>query len=63
VILGFIGVKLVLEALHGSGVTWAVTIPVWVSLAVVTTVLAVTTAASLLKVRRHGKRPTSSAAG
>ncbi|MEP6853746.1 MAG: TerC/Alx family metal homeostasis membrane protein [bacterium] len=52
VILGFIGVKLVLDALHGSGVPWAVTIPVWVSLAVVIAVVAVTTAASLLKVRR-----------
>ncbi len=56
VILGFIGVKLVLEALHGSGVSWAVTIPVWVSLAVVISVLAATTVASLLKVRRDGVR-------
>jgi tellurite resistance protein TerC len=63
VILGFIGVKMVLEALHSSGVPWATTIPVWVSLAVVITVLAITTAASLLKVRRDGQRPTKNAAG
>ncbi|MDP9220653.1 MAG: TerC/Alx family metal homeostasis membrane protein [Actinomycetota bacterium] len=56
VILGFIGVKMVLEALHSSGVSWAVIIPVWVSLAVVIAVLAATTVASLLKVRRDAQR-------
>jgi tellurite resistance protein TerC len=47
VILGFIGVKLVLHALHESGVP-APEISIPVSLGVIVTVLAVTTATSLL---------------
>jgi tellurite resistance protein TerC len=51
VILGFIGVKLVLHALHESGVhVPEISIPV--SLGVIVTVLAVTTATSLLASRR-----------
>lgn len=58
VILGFIGVKLVLEALHtnevpfingGEHVAWAPEIPIWVSLTVILGTLAVTTIASLVK--------------
>jgi len=49
VILAFIGVKLIFEALHGSGVSWAPTIPVLVSLGVILAVLVVTTVASLAK--------------
>ncbi len=61
VVLGFIGVKLVLEALHtnelpfingGEPVGWAPEIPIWLSLLVILGTLGVTTAASLLKVRR-----------
>jgi tellurite resistance protein TerC len=52
VILGFIGVKLILEALHGEGISWAPEIGIVTSLAVIVVVLAVTTALSLLKVRR-----------
>ncbi|MEO3805695.1 hypothetical protein [Nonomuraea sp. B1E8] len=61
VILGFIGVKLVLHALHknelpfingGEHVAWALEINNWVSLAVIITVLTITTVASLLKSRR-----------
>ncbi|TDC02633.1 TerC family protein [Nonomuraea longispora] len=61
VILGFIGVKLVLHALHknelpfingGEHVTWAPEISNWTSLAVIVTVLTITTVASLLKSRR-----------
>ncbi|NRQ33532.1 TerC family protein [Nonomuraea sp. NN258] len=61
VILGFIGVKLVLHALHenelpfingGEPVAWAPEISNWVSLAVIVSVLAITTVASLLKSRR-----------
>lgn len=48
VILGFIGVKLLLEALHGSGLHVPV-VPTWMSLVVIVVVLAITTAASLLK--------------
>jgi len=52
VILAFIGVKLILEALHGEGFTWAPEIGIVTSLVVIVVVLGVTTAASLLKVRR-----------
>jgi TerC family integral membrane protein len=51
-ILAFIGVKLVLEALHTYDVSWAPEIPIWVSLAVIVGTMAVTAAASLLKARR-----------
>ncbi len=61
-ILGFIGVKLVLHALHvnelpfingGEHVDWAPEIPIWLSLVIILGTLVVTTAASLLHVRRH----------
>ncbi|MEO3869450.1 TerC family protein [Nonomuraea sp. B12E4] len=67
VILGFIGVKLVLHALHenelpfingGEHVTWVPEINNWVSLAVIVTVLGVTTVASLLKSRRDASQET-----
>ncbi|MDX6231255.1 MAG: tellurite resistance protein TerC [Nocardioidaceae bacterium] len=57
-LLGFIGVKLVLHALHenelpfingGHHVSWAPDIPIWLSLVVIVGTLVVTTAASLLK--------------
>ena len=62
-VLAFIGLKLVLEALHenrlgwlngGRPVDWAPQIPVWVSLGVVAAALAVTTVASLVTTRRRG---------
>ncbi|HEX6967453.1 MAG TPA: TerC family protein [Micromonosporaceae bacterium] len=58
VVLGFIGVKLVLEALAennvpfingGEHVTWAPHIPIWLSLTVILGTLAIATAASLVK--------------
>lgn len=49
VVLGFIGVKLLLEALHSSGLHWAPELPVWLSLTVIVVVLLVTTVASLAK--------------
>jgi tellurite resistance protein TerC len=52
VVLGFIGLKLVMEALHHDGVAWAPEIPILVSLAVIVGTLAITTVASLWKVRR-----------
>jgi tellurite resistance protein TerC len=52
VILGFIGVKLILEALHGAGVSWAPEIGIVPSLTVIVGVLAITTWLSLRKVRR-----------
>ncbi|MCW2915528.1 MAG: integral rane protein TerC [Actinomycetia bacterium] len=51
-ILGFIGAKLILEALHSYGVAWAPEIPIWLSLAVIGAAMAVTTVASVIKVRR-----------
>jgi tellurite resistance protein TerC len=62
VILGFIGIKLVLEALHsnelpfvngGEHVAWAPQIPIWLSLTVILGTLAVATAASLHATRRQ----------
>ncbi|MEV6810983.1 TerC family protein [Micromonospora sp. NPDC051296] len=65
VVLGFIGVKLILEALaenklpfvnHGAPVGWAPHIPIWMSLSVVLGTLAVATAASLIKSSRDRRR-------
>jgi tellurite resistance protein TerC len=56
-ILGFIGIKLILEALHGNGVRWAPHVGIELSLGVIAGVLVVTTLASLAKVRRD---PTAS---
>ena len=61
VLLGFIGVKLVLHALHenelpfvngGRPVSWAPDIPIWLSLLVILGTLIVTTVASLIHARR-----------
>lgn len=60
VILAFIGVKLLLHALHvnelpfingGRGVEWAPEIPIWFSLTFIGTTIAVAAVASLLKTR------------
>jgi tellurite resistance protein TerC len=65
VVLGFIGVKLILEALHtnslpfvngGEPVAWAPAIPVTVSLGVIVSVLAVTAVASLLHTSQQRRR-------
>jgi len=64
VLLGFIGVKLILHALHenalpflngGEPVHWAPDLPTWLSLAVIVGVLAVTTVASLARSARTGQ--------
>ncbi|MCA5893564.1 TerC family protein [Isoptericola sp. NEAU-Y5] len=61
VILGFIGVKLVFEALHtntvpfingGQHVQWAPEIPIWLSLTVILGSIGIATVASLLKTKR-----------
>jgi len=61
VILAFIGVKLVLEALHtnelpfingGEHVSWAPEIPIWLSLTIILGTLVVATVASLVSTRR-----------
>jgi tellurite resistance protein TerC len=60
-VLAFIGVKLVMEALHtntvpfinhGHGIRWAPEIPIWLSLLVIVGTLGVATAASLVKSSR-----------
>jgi tellurite resistance protein TerC len=65
VVLGFIGVKLVLEALAdnnlpfingGKHVGWAPHIPIWLSLLVIIGTLAIATAASLAKSARDRRR-------
>lgn len=67
-VLGFIGVKMVLEALNGnalpfvnggSPVTWAPEIPTWVSLVVIAGILAATVVTSLVHARRVAGRPSS----
>ncbi|ACQ80434.1 Integral membrane protein TerC [Beutenbergia cavernae DSM 12333] len=64
IILGFIGVKLVLHALHtnsvpfvnhGAPVEWAPEIPIWLSLVVIVGTLGVTTVASLAKTARSNR--------
>ena len=59
-ILGFIGIKLILEAMHenslpfingGEPIEWAPTIPIWLSLTVIIGVMALAVVASLLKAR------------
>jgi len=60
VLLGFIGVKLVLHAMHenelafvngGEPIEWAPEIPIWLSLIAILAILALTTGASLLSPR------------
>ncbi len=69
-LLAFIGVKLVLHAMHtnelafvngGEAIGWAPDIPVWLSLAVIVGTLAVTTVVSLVVSRRR-ERPGDGAA-
>jgi TerC family integral membrane protein len=65
VVLAFIGVKLVLDALHtnqlpfingGHGVHWAPEIPIWLSLLVIVGTLGAATVASLAKSSRDRKK-------
>jgi len=65
VILAFIGVKLILEALHsnelhwvngGDPVPWAPVVPIWLSLSVIVGVLALTTVLSLVVAPRRAAR-------
>jgi tellurite resistance protein TerC len=53
VVLSFIGIKLIVEALHQDGVAWAPQIPILVSLAVIVGTLTTTAVASLLVGRRR----------
>ncbi|MFC5175894.1 TerC family protein [Nocardioides taihuensis] len=67
-LLFFIGVKLVVEALHtnelpfvngGEPIEWAPEIPIWVSLGVIVLTLVVTAVASLLKDRADSRKATT----
>ncbi|MEO3813630.1 TerC family protein [Sphaerisporangium sp. B11E5] len=60
-ILAFIGVKLVLEALHSNGVHWAPEVPIQISLSVIGGTMVITTVASLIKARRDRKTGTATA--
>jgi tellurite resistance protein TerC len=66
VVLAFIGVKLVLHAMHenelpfingGEHITWAPEIPIWVSLGFIIITLGITTILSLRKSRNMPPRP------
>jgi tellurite resistance protein TerC len=66
-LLGFIGVKLVLHAMHenelpfvngGEHISWAPDIPIWLSLAVILGTLVITAVASLAKSGRDAKAAT-----
>lgn len=65
VILGFIGIKLVLEALHtnevpfingGAAVAWAPEIPIWLSMIVILGTLTVATVASVITTGRRARQ-------
>jgi tellurite resistance protein TerC len=66
-VLGFIGIKLIIEAMHGNSLPFlnggepihvVPPISTWLSLVIILSILAVTTIASLLKSRRDANRPT-----
>jgi tellurite resistance protein TerC len=57
VICAFIGAKLLLQALRGSGAAWAPAVPAWLSLAVVGAVLLITVTAGIAKSRQPAVRP------
>ncbi len=71
-LLGFIGVKLILHALHenelpfvngGEHIKWAPDIPIWLSLLVIIGTLVVTTVLSLIKSRSMSNRERDAATG
>ncbi len=70
VLLAFIGVKLILHALHenslpflnhGKPLGWAPDIPIWLSMVAIVGILAVTTVTSLLHARRSARSPVAGA--
>lgn len=54
-VLGFIGTKLIVEALRHDGVSWAPEIPILISLAVIVGTLVLTAVASLIAARRRAE--------
>lgn len=66
VVCAFIGGKLILEALHDSGVRWAVHIPSWLSITVVVAILlftAIASGAAQAAERRRGQASARAVAG
>ncbi|MGE5828207.1 MAG: TerC family protein [Micromonosporaceae bacterium] len=70
IVLGFIGVKLVMEALHlnnvpfingGRPLEWVPEIPIWLSLTIIIATLAITTVWSLVSSRRQTRRAVAAA--
>jgi tellurite resistance protein TerC len=55
-ILAFIGVKLILDAMHATAFEWAPQVPIWLSLAVIGVTMLVTTVTSLLKARHDAAK-------
>ncbi|MFB9840050.1 TerC/Alx family metal homeostasis membrane protein [Actinoallomurus acaciae] len=55
-ILAFIGVKLILEALHATGFERVPQVPIWLSLVVIGVAMLITTVVSLLKARHDAAR-------
>ncbi|WP_329261929.1 TerC/Alx family metal homeostasis membrane protein [Actinoallomurus sp. NBC_01490] len=55
-ILAFIGVKLILEALHATGFEQVPQVPIWLSLVVIGVAMLITTVVSLLKARHDAAR-------
>jgi len=55
IICAFVGVKLLLQALHGSGARWAPEIPAWLSVIVVVAVLLFTVLAGTMRGRPMGQ--------
>lgn len=55
IILAFIGVKLIFEAFHESGFTWAPEVPNLISLLVIVIVISVTAIASIMKIRKDDR--------
>jgi len=69
VLLAFIGVKLILHAMHenelpfingGHHIGWAPEIPIWLSLVAIVGILGITTVASLVKDSRDRRLASSS---
>jgi tellurite resistance protein TerC len=58
-ILAFIGVKLILDAVHGTGFEQVPQVPIWLSLATIGATMLVTTVLSLLKARRDAANDSS----
>ena len=63
VICAFIGLKLLLQALRGSGAKWAPVVPAWLSVIVVAAVLLITVTVSAASTRRAARQAAGKPAG